>query len=453
VDTAVATRRRRAAEEIKSAERVFDANGRSRFFGVTPRRKLARVTPKSGSAQQRELVTAPQSQCINVTNFVAEETPVVEQETGYRSPSFSTAPFVSSPTKPTEDEPQSSMLQTQVTTPVVIGPGASLSLGVPETPIASRNSTEAVVGRQAYELSIDLEQVLSQACEDAWVEETQLISQGSSRAGSSFDNLDHNYDTSGHTIDMARAEDCGVSESEYGVPESDVEVVLPREHSIELVDASEEFADEAKARVEVIARGWRTRFTLAAMAGRSAPGEEKKVSMIFLLTLAFNTLLPQTAPQIRRRETNLSPIAARRRQTSTKVPLQNLNVDPQSPSRPPVKARIPKRPRCSEPTLPVQLNLVPDSLPPKRPRFVGPTESIPSSSSRERLNAFRYDYSFLFFILLPIAIVLSDTIQFRQVMGITAILQITLLGIVLFMFISTALRFASRSIVLLLDSV
>jgi len=35
-------------------------------------------------------------------------------------------------------------------------------------------------------------------------------------------------------------------------------------------------AIEAKAQMEVIARGWRTRSTLAAMAGRSAPGEEKR---------------------------------------------------------------------------------------------------------------------------------------------------------------------------------
>lgn len=141
-------------------------------------------------------------------------------------------------------------------------------------------------------------------------------------------------------------------------------------------------------------------------------------------------MLPQAAAQIRRRETNLSPIAARRRKASAKAPLQsiNVNVDPKSPSRRPVKAPIAKRPRHSEPILPVPLNLIPDSPPPKRPRLADPTDPTPESSSRERLNAFRYDYSFLFFNLLPIAMVLIDTIQFHQVMWIIAILQVTLLN-------------------------
>jgi len=171
---------------------------------------------------------------------------------------------------------------------------------------------------------------------------------------------------------------------------------------------------------------------------------------MFVLT----RLLLQAIAQIRRRETNLSPIAARRRKTPAKVPLQsvNVNVKPQSPSKPPKARAMAKRPRHSEPVLPMQLNLISDSPPPKRPRFVAPTESTPDSS-RGRLNAFRYDYRFLFFNVLPIAIVLSDTIQFRQVMRIIAILQITLLGIVLFRFISAALRFASRCVVLFLDSV
>jgi hypothetical protein len=449
VDTAVATRRRKAAAEIKAAERVFDANGRSRYFGATSKHKSAPVTPESGSVQ-REPVTTPRPQVIN---RVAEEISVVEQETGYRSPSSSTAPFISSPTKPTDDESQSTMLLTQVTTPAATGLGATLYMGVPETPIASCNSAVVEVGQPACELSIDLERIFSQDCEDAGVEETQLFSQGSSRAGSSFDGPDHNRNTSGHTTDAAETEDCRVSESEYGVPESDVEVALQRERSIELVEATEDFADEAK--IKVIAKGWRTRFTLAAMVGRSAPGEEKKVNVIFLLMFVFNTLLLQAPAQIRRRETNLSPIAARRRKAPAKVPLQsvNVNANPQSPSKRPIKTAIAKRPRHSEPTLPVSLNLIPDSPPPKRPRFVASTEHTPDSSSRERLNAFRYDYRFLFFNLLPISIVLSDTIQFRQVMGIIAILQIALLGIVLFRFISAVLRFASRCVVLFLDSV
>lgn len=453
MDTAVATRRRKAAE-IKEAESVFGANGRSRYFGATSKHKPAPVTPISGSVQ-RGPVTVLRPQSIEVTDRAAEETPVVEQEAGYRSPSSSTAPFVSSPAKSTKDESQSSMLQTQVTTPAATGLGETLSLGVPETPISSCYSAEVEVGRSAYELSIDLEQVFSQDREDAGVDETQLFSQGSSRAGSSFDSLDHNGDTSGHTTDATETEDCRVSESEYGVPESDVEVVLPQARSIELVEAEEELADEAEARVEVIARGWRTRFSLAAVAGRSAPGEEPKVDVIFLLTLFFNALLPQAVAQIRRRETNLSPIAARRRKASAKAPLQsvNVNVDPQSPGRHPAKAPIAKRPRPSEPTFLVSLNLIPDSPLPKKPRFVDPKEPTPSSSSHERLNAFRYDYSFLFFNVLPIAIVLNDTIQFRQVMWIIAILQITLLGIVFFWFISAALRYVSRCAVLLLDSV
>lgn len=115
---------------------------------------------------------------------------------------------------------------------------------------------------------------------------------------------------------------------------------------------------------------------------------------------------------------------------SAKVPLQsiNVNVDPKSPTRRPIKAPIAKRPRHSEPTLPVSLNLIPDSPPSKRPRFADPTDPTPDSSSRERLNAFRYEYSFLFFNLPPIAIVLIDTIQFRQMMWIIAILQVTLLN-------------------------
>ena len=210
-----------------------------------------------------------------------EETPVVEQEAGYRSPVFSTAPFVSSPIKPTEDESQFSILETQVTTPAATGLRAPLTLGVPETPIPSRNSTQAVADQPTYELSIDLEQIFSQECEDAGVEETQLASPGSSRAGSSFEGLDHIYNTSGHATDTAE-DDCGVSESDYGVLESDVEGVVPREPSIKLVEAAEELVDdEIKARTEVVARGWRTRFTLAAMAGRSAPGEEKKVNVVF----------------------------------------------------------------------------------------------------------------------------------------------------------------------------
>jgi len=46
-----------------------------------------------------------------------------------------------------------------------------------------------------------------------------------------------------------------------------------------LVEAYEEFADEAKAQVEVIATGWRVNF-LAAMAGRSAR-RRKKVNVKF----------------------------------------------------------------------------------------------------------------------------------------------------------------------------
>lgn len=298
MDTAVATRRRKAAEEIKVAEGVFDANGRSRYFGATSKHMSAPVTPESGPVQ-REPVTVPRPQHIKVVNRVAEETPVVEQETGYRSPSASTAPFVSSPLKPLDDESQSSMLLTQVTTPAATGLGASLYLGVPETQIASCNSTVVGVGQPAYELSIDLEQIFSKGCEDTGVDETQLFSQGSSRAGSSFDGPDHNYNTSGHTTEAAEMEDYGVSETEYGVseteygvPETDVEVALPRERSIGLVEATEEFADEEKARIEAIARGWRTRFSLATMAGRSAPGEEKKVSVIFSPNVCFNTFAP-----------------------------------------------------------------------------------------------------------------------------------------------------------------
>ena len=287
MDTALATRRRKAAE-IKDAESVFDANGRSRYFGATSKHTSAPVTPKSGSSQ-REPVTA---QCIKVVNGAAEETTIVEQEAGYRSPSSSTAPFVSSPIKSTKDESQSTMLQTQVTTPMATALGATLNLGVPETPIAPCHSAEMEVVQSAYELSIDLEQIFSQGCDDAGVDETQLLSQGSSRAGSSFDSLDHNFDTSGHTTDGADTEGCkvseseyGVPESEYGVPESDVEVVLPQERSIRLIEDAEEFEDEAKGHIEVIARGWRTRFSLAAMAGRSAPGEEKKVDVVFPLTV------------------------------------------------------------------------------------------------------------------------------------------------------------------------
>lgn len=278
MDTAAATRRRKAAE-IKVAESDFDAKGRSRYFGATSKHTSTPVTPKSRSVQRE-----PVTQCIKVTNG-AEETPVVEQEAGYRSPSSSTAPFVSSPVKSTKDESQSSMLQTQVTTPAATGLGTTLDLGVPETPIAPCYSAEVEVGQLAYELTIDLEQVFSQGCEDAGVDETQLLSQGSSRAGSSFDSLDHNYDTSGHTTDGTETEGCKVSESEYGVPESDVEVVFPQERSIELIEDAEESADEAKGQIEVIARGWRSRFSLAAMAGRSAPGEEKKVDVVFPLTL------------------------------------------------------------------------------------------------------------------------------------------------------------------------
>lgn len=290
MDSAVATRRRKAAEEIKVAERVFDAKGRSRYFEPTSKHNPASVAPESGSVQ-REPVTTPRSQRIKVINRAAEETPAVEQEAGYRSPSISTAPFVSSPTKPTDDGSQSSMLPTQVTTPAATGLGETLYLGVPETPIASCNSTMVEVGPPAYELSIDLEQLFSQDCEDTGVEETQLLSQGSSRAGSSFDGVDHNYDTFGHTTDAAELEDSRVSESEYGVPESDVEGILPRERSIDLVEATEESLDEVKERIEVISRGWRTRFTLAAVAGRSAPGEEKKVNVLFLLAFVFNTSL------------------------------------------------------------------------------------------------------------------------------------------------------------------
>jgi hypothetical protein len=168
-----------------------------------------------------------------------------------------------------------------------------------------------------------------------------------------------------------------------------------------------------------------------------------------------NKRLPQAVSRIKRRETNLSPIAARRRKASAKAPLQslNINVDPQSPIRLPIKVRSGKRPRHSEPALPEPLNLVPDSPPPKRPKFIAPTEPTSGLSSRERLNAFRYDYGFLFFTLLLVAIALSDTIQFRQLMEIMAILQVALLGFTLFSFISAVSRFASRSTVLLLDSV
>lgn len=455
VDKPVTTKRRKTAEEVKAAEMVFDANDRSRFFGATSKHKSAPTTTESGSVQ-RERVAAPRPQHLKGINMEGEETLVVEQEAGYRSPSFSTAPFVSSPIKPTEDEPQSRMLETQVTTPAATGLGATLTLGVPETPIASRNSAGVVAGRPMYQLSIDLEQILSQGCEDAGVEETQLVSQGSSRADSSFADLDHHYDTPGHTTGGAETEDCGVSESEYGVPESDVEVVVPQEPLVDLIEAAEDLVDdEARARTGVIARGWRTRFTLAAVAGRSAPGEEKKVGMNFLMTLIPDKRAPQAAPQIRRRETNLSPIAARRRKVSAKAPLQSLNanVDPQSPSRHPFKGRMAKRPRHSEPTLPVSLNLVPDSHPLKRPRVVVPTEPTSDLSSYERLNAFRYDYKFLFFIVLPLAITLSDIIQFRQVMGVIVILQVTLLGIILLRFISATLRFTSRCMVALLDYV
>jgi hypothetical protein len=276
MDKAVASRRRKTAEEMKAAEKAFDANGRSRFFGAAPEPNSEPETPGSGSTP-REPVTALQSQQMEIINR-DEETLVVEQETGYRSPSFSTAPFVSSPTKATEDESRPSMLGTHLTNPL-----ATLILGIPDTPTASRNSAGAVAGQPAYELSIDLEQIFSQGSEDAGVEETQLISQGSSRAGSSFEDLEQNYDTSGHTTDAVEAEDCGVSESDYGVPESDVEVVVPRKPSIELIELAEESADEVIARTEVVARGWRTRFTLAAMVGRSAPGEEKRVNVIFSL--------------------------------------------------------------------------------------------------------------------------------------------------------------------------
>ena len=62
-----------------------------------------------------------------------------------------------------------------------------------------------------------------------------------------------------------------------GVPESDVKVVVPRRPSIEIVEAVEEFANNgAEARTEVIGRAWRTRFTLAAIAERSAPCQEQK---------------------------------------------------------------------------------------------------------------------------------------------------------------------------------
>ena len=282
MDKAVTTGRRKTAEVIRAAEKVFDANGKSRFFGAASQHNSAQVTPGSTSIQE-EPVTAPWPQ-HKLTNLDGEETPVVEQEAGYRSPSFSTAPFVSSPIKPTEDESQSRILETQVTTPAATELRTTLTLGVPETPIASCNSAKAVADQPTYELSIDLEQIFSQGCEDAGVEETQLLSQGSSRAGSSFDGLGHSFNTSGHTTDTAEREDCGVSESEYGVPESDVECVIRRAPSIELVEAAEESVDdEVEARTGVIARGWRTRFTLAAMAGRSAPGEEKKVNVIFFL--------------------------------------------------------------------------------------------------------------------------------------------------------------------------
>lgn len=173
------------------------------------------------------------------------------------------------------------------------------------------------------------------------------------------------------------------------------------------------------------------------------------------MALVPNRRFPQAAPHITRRETNLSPIAARRGRTSAKAPLQsiNVNIDPQAPTEHPVKVRIAKRPRHSEPIIPVPLNLVSDSPPPKRPRFVVFTEPTSGLSSRERLDAFRYDYSFLFFTLTLLAVTLSDTIQFRQVMGIIVILQVMLLGIMLFRFISAALRFTSHCIVLLLDSV
>jgi hypothetical protein len=281
VDRVIIARRRKTAEGMKTAETVFDANGKSRFFGADPAPKSALATFESVSVQ-REPVTAGRAQNVKIIDLDAEEYPVVEQEAGYRSPSFSTAPFVSSPIKPAEGESRASVLETQVTSPAATGVRTILTLGVPETPIASRNSAEVEVDRPAYELSIDLQEILSQAYEDAGVEETQLVSQGSSRAESSFDDLDHVYDTSGHTTHATEAEDCGVSESEYGVPESDVEVVVPREPSVAPIGAAEDSADdEAKARTEVIARGWRTRFTLATMAGRSAPGEEKKVNVNF----------------------------------------------------------------------------------------------------------------------------------------------------------------------------
>ena len=277
MDTAVSARRRKIAEEMEAAEKVFDGNGRSRFFGTTSEPTSVPITPEPVSVE-REPVPAPRLRHMKIINVDIQ---VVEQEAGYRSPTFSTAPFVSSPVKTTEDDTQPSVLETLVTTPAATELRTTVTLGVPETPIASHNSSEAVTGRPAYELSIDLEQIFSQDCEDAGVEETQLVSQGSSRAGSSFNSLQHDYDTSGHTTDAAEAENCGVSESECGVPESDVEGVVPREPSIELAGAADEFADnEASLRTEVIARGWRTRFALAAMAGRSAPDEEKDVSVI-----------------------------------------------------------------------------------------------------------------------------------------------------------------------------
>lgn len=336
VDKAVTARRRKTAEAVRAAEKVSDANSKSRFFGAAFEHNSAAVTPESTSVQQEPIITH------KVTDTDGEETPVVEQEAGYRSPSFSTAPFVSSPIKPTGDESQSSILETQITTPAATGVRATLTLGVPETPITSRNSLVTVADQPTYQLSIDLEQIFSQGCEDAGVEETQLVSQGSSRAGSSFDDLDHSFNTSGHTTDTAEKEDHGVSESEYGVPESDVEGVVPQEPSIELVEAAEEsIDDQMKAHTEVIARGWRTRFTLAAMAGRSAPGEEKIVNLSFsrVVTLLIGgSLRRPLKSDVERPTSHLLPLVDVEHQrkphskisTSTSLHNRSLNF----PSRP-----------------------------------------------------------------------------------------------------------------------
>ena len=339
VDKAVTARRRKTAEAVRAAENVFDANSRSRFFGATFEHNSTTVTPELDSVQQEPVITPWPHK---VTETDGEETPVVEQEAGYRSPSFSTAPFVSSPIKPTEDESQSSILETQITTPAATGLRATLTLGVPETPITSHNSLETVADQPTYQLSIDLEQIFSQGCEDAGVEETQLVSQGSSRAGSSFDHLDHSFNTSGHTTDTAEKEDYGVSESEYGVPESDVEGVVPQEPSIELVEAAEKsIDDQMKAHTEVIARGWRTRFTLAAMAGRSAPGEEKMVNLCFsrvVTLLTGGSLRRPLISDVERPTSPLLPLVDVEHQrkphskvsTSTSLHNRSLNI----PSRP-----------------------------------------------------------------------------------------------------------------------